>query len=84
MEIEPPQWLVTHTQVAPKHQTKMLTKNKQTVKKMKKRIWTRQKTGLFGWKTTTVSIISVYAKQSISDVFKEISNGSTQSSISAD
>jgi hypothetical protein len=57
-------------------QTKLPTQNKQDVKRIRKKIWTRLKTGLFGWKTISVSSISVCGNQSISD-------GSKHSSISA-
>ena len=57
---------------------------KQNVKKIKKKIWTRLKTGLFGWKTISVSSISAYGNQSISGVSEIISDNSKNSSISAD
>jgi hypothetical protein len=66
-----------NTKLAPKHPTKLPTQKKQDIKKIKKKIWTRLKTGLFGWKTISVSSISPC-------VSKIISDDSKNPSISAD
>ena len=73
-----------NTKLAPKHPTKLPTQKKQDIKKIKKKIWTRLKTGLFGWKTISVSSISAYGNQSISGVSEIISDNSKTSRISAD
>ena len=54
------------------------------MKKIKKKIWTRLKAGLYGWKTISVSSISACGKQSISSVSKIIADDSKNSSIPAD
>ena len=57
---------------------------KQNVKKIKKKIWTRLKTGLFGWKTISVASISACGNQRFSGVSKIMSDYSKNSTISAD
>ena len=57
---------------------------KQNVKKIKKKIWMRLKTGLFGWKTISVASISACGNQRFSGVSKIMSDYSKNSTISAD